>query len=351
MTGQELRQTYLHFFRDKDSLVLPSASLIPTDPTTLLTSAGMQPLVPYFKGEETPPATRLTSCQKCCRADDLDNVGVTWRHASFFEMLGNFSFGDYFKREAIIWAWEFLTDDLGIDPALLSVSVYETDDEAEAIWKNDVGLAGERIFRFGKKDNWWGPVGASGPCGPDSEIFLDRGAQYDTGDPELDRPGGDGDRYGELWNLVFQQFNQNESGELLPLPAPGIDTGMGLERTAAVLQGLPTIHHTDLFAPIINAISQCKTEGAPKIEYSVPDLDPQNPLTKPKKIIADHIRAATFLASEGVAPGNTGVDYMLRRFIRRAYLQGRRLDLREPFLFRLVPVVTEMFGATYPALQ
>jgi alanyl-tRNA synthetase len=263
MTGNELRQKYLQFFQDKDSLVIPSSSLIPTDPTTLLTSAGMQPLVPFFKGEEEPPSKRLTSCQKCCRADDIEEVGVTWRHASFFEMLGNFSFGDYFKREAIVWGWEFVTRVLGIDPKLLYVSVYFEDEEAPQFWQKDVGLSDDRILRMGKKDNWWGPVGRTGPCGPDSEIFFDRGAKYDTGDPELDRPGGDGDRYGELWNLVFQQYNQQEDGTLLPLPAPGIDTGMGLERTAAVLQGVDTIHHTDLFAPIINAIVQCGKEGRP----------------------------------------------------------------------------------------
>ncbi|HEY0076262.1 MAG TPA: alanine--tRNA ligase-related protein, partial [Abditibacteriaceae bacterium] len=218
MTGNELRSKYLEFFESKDSLVIPSGSLIPSDPTTLLTSAGMQPLVPYFKGEEAPPQARLASCQKCCRADDIEQVGVTWRHASFFEMLGNFSFGDYFKREAIVWGWEFLTKTLGIDPNVLWVSVYHDDQEAPEIWKKDVGLSDERIYRFGKKDNWWGPVGKSGPCGPDSEIFFDRGPKYDTGDPELDRPGGDGDRYGEIWNLVFQQYNQQENGELLPLP-------------------------------------------------------------------------------------------------------------------------------------
>ncbi len=351
MTGHELRQSYLDFFKSKNSLIVPSSSLVPTDPTTLLTSAGMQPLVPYFKGEETPPATRLASCQKCCRADDIEQVGVTWRHASFFEMLGNFSFGDYFKREAIIWGWEFLTKTLNIDPKLLYVSVYFEDEEAPRIWKNDVGLSDERILRFGKKDNWWGPVGKSGPCGPDSEIFLDRGAKYDTGDPEMDRPGGDGDRYGELWNLVFQQYNQQEDGSLPLLPAPGIDTGMGLERTAAVLQGVDTIHHTDLFAPLINAINDL-SRGR-QIEYSTSPLplDTQDPTTKPLKIIADHVRAAIFLAGDGIVPGNNGRDYMMRRFIRRAFLTGRQLDLREPFLHRLVPTVSQGFGDVYPEVR
>ena len=349
MTGNHLRDQYLKFFQDKDSLVVPSSSLVPTDPTTLLTSAGMQPLVPYFKGEETPPATRLASCQKCCRTDDFDQVGVTWRHASFFEMLGNFSFGDYFKREAIIWGWEFLTKVLSIDPALLWISVYHEDDEAYNFWKKDIGLTDDRIFRFDKKDNWWGPVGNSGPCGPDSEIFYDRGPQYDTGDPELDRPGGDGDRYGELWNLVFQQFNQQENGELIPLPAPGIDTGMGLERTAAVLQGVDTIHHCDLFAPLINAIGQC---GKNEINFdtTTPLLDPADPSTTPTRVIADHVRAAAFLASDGITPGNTGRDYMLRRLIRRAFLQGRQLGYAKPFLHRLVPTIVQLYGATYSEL-
>ncbi|RYG66866.1 alanine--tRNA ligase, partial [bacterium] len=350
MTGHELRAQYLNFFEQKNSLVVPSSSLIPTDPTTLLTSAGMQPLVPFFKGEETPPSTRLTSCQKCCRADDIEQVGVTWRHASFFEMLGNFSFGDYFKREAIVWGWEFLTKTLGIDPNVLWVSVYYEDLEAPEIWKKDVGLSDDRIFRFDKKDNWWGPVGKSGPCGPDSEIFYDRGAKYDTGDPEMDRPGGDGDRYGEIWNLVFQQYNQQESGELLALPAPGIDTGMGLERTAAILQGVDTIHHTDLFAPIINAISAAKNDGALPFDLSTPALHPEDPTTKSLKVVADHVRAAIFLASDGVIPGNQGRDYMLRRFIRRAYLTGRTLGLDKPFLHRLVPVVEQGYGAIYPEL-
>ena len=350
MTGHELRTQYLQFFEQKNSLVIPSSSLIPTDPTTLLTSAGMQPLVPFFKGEETPPNSRLTSCQKCCRADDIEQVGVTWRHASFFEMLGNFSFGDYFKREAIIWGWEFLTKTLQIDPDVLWVSVYFEDLEAPEIWKKDVGLSDDRIYRFDKKDNWWGPVGKSGPCGPDSEIFYDRGAKYDTGDPEMDRPGGDGDRYGEIWNLVFQQYNQTEDGQLLALPAPGIDTGMGLERTAAILQNVDTIHHTDLFAPIINAIGAAKNPGDLRFDLSTPQLHPEDPTTKPLKVVADHVRAAIFLASDGVTPGNNGRDYMLRRFIRRAYLNGRTLGLDKPFLHRLVPIIEQGYGAIYPEL-
>jgi len=365
MTGNDLRSAYLSFFESKGSLVIPSGSLIPSDPTTLLTSAGMQPLVPYFKGEETPPSTRLTGCQKSCRADDIEQVGVTWRHASFFEMLGNFSFGDYFKREAIVWGWEFLTKTLSIDPEVLWVSVYHEDTEAPEIWRRDVGLSDDRIYRFGKKDNWWGPVGKSGPCGPDSEIFFDRGAKYDTGDPELDRPGGDGDRYGEIWNLVFQQYNQLESGELQLLPAPGIDTGMGLERTAAILQGVDTIHQTDLFAPLINAIFACRGplpspphvgagEGALAgdlpFSLSTPELNPLDPTSKPARIIADHIRASVFLIGDGVIPGANGRDYMLRRFIRRAYLTGRSLGLTEPFLYRLVPIVQRSYGQVYPEL-
>lgn len=351
MTGHELRQKYLDFFRDKDSLVIPSSSLIPTDPTTLLTSAGMQPLVPYFKGEEEPPARRLASCQKCCRADDLDNVGVTWRHNSFFEMLGNFSFGDYFKREAIVWAWELVTKEWNIPPDVLWISVYHEDEEAAEFWKKDVGLSDDRIYRFGKKDNWWGPVGRTGPCGPDSEIFFDRGPKYDTGDPEMDRPGGDGDRYGEIWNLVFQQYNQQEDGELLPLPAPGIDTGMGLERTAAVLQNVDTIFHTDLFAPIVNAIARAGQEGDLPLISDPLELDPADPTSRPLKVIADHVRAATFMAGDGITPGNTGRDYMLRRLIRRASLNGRQLGYHKPFLHRIVPVIAANYGKVYPELD
>jgi alanyl-tRNA synthetase len=351
MTGHELRRKYLEFFESKNSLIVPSSSLVPTDPTTLLTSAGMQPMVPYFKGEEEPPSRRLASCQKCCRADDLDEVGVTWRHASFFEMMGNFSFGDYFKREAINWAWEFYTRELNIDPKLLWVSVYYEDTEAPEIWKNDIGLSDERILRMGKKDNWWGPVGATGPCGPDSEIFLDRGPKYNTGDPEMDRPGGDGDRYGELWNLVFQQYNQQENGELLPLPAPGIDTGMGLERSAAVLQGVDTIHHTDLFSPIIRAIDNLRRGDIGEFSILPLPLDTEDPSTKPLKVVADHLRAAVFMGADGIAPGNTGRDYMMRRLIRRAFLNGRALGYDAPFLHRIVPVVAQAFGDVYPEVR
>lgn len=351
MTGHQLRRSYLDFFQSKDSLVIPSSSLIPTDPTTLLTSAGMQPLVPYFKAEEEPPSRRLASCQKCCRTDDFDNVGITWRHASFFEMLGNFSFGDYFKREAINFAWEFLTKDLAIDPKLLWVTVYHEDTEAPDFWKKDIGLSDDRILRFGKADNWWGPVGKSGPCGPDSEIFYDRGPKYNTGDPEQDRPGGDGDRFGELWNLVFQQYNQQEDGRLDLLPAPGIDTGMGLERTAAVLQGVDTIHHTDLFAPIIRAIWNVRSGDVGEFSTSSLPLDPSDPTTRPLKVVADHIRAATFMGADGITPGNTGRDYMMRRLIRRAYLTARELGLTEPFLHKLVPVVAQTYNGAYPELD
>ena len=350
MTSADIRSKFLNFWQSKNSLIVPSSSLIPTDPTTLLTSAGMQPLVPYFKGEEQPPATRLASCQKCCRADDIEQVGVTSRHASFFEMLGNFSFGDYFKREAIVWGWEFLTSELNIDPDVLWVSVYHEDEEAPEIWKRDVGLSDDRIFRFGKKDNWWGPVGKSGPCGPDSEIFYDRGARYDTGDPEMDRPGGDGDRYSEIWNLVFQQYNQQENGELLPLPAPGIDTGMGLDRIASILQGVDTIHQNDVFAPLINAVFALGDGKTPTYDLNVPNLDTNNPRSRPARIIADHVRAAIFLAADGVTPGTNGRDYMLRRFIRRASLNGRALGLEKPFLSQLVPTVIETYGAVYPEL-
>ena len=351
MTSSDIRSKFLNFWQSKNSLIVPSSSLIPTDPTTLLTSAGMQPLVPYFKGEETPPSSRLASCQKCCRADDIEQVGVTSRHASFFEMLGNFSFGDYFKREAILWGWEFLTKELDIDPDVLWVSVYHEDEEAPRFWRDEVGLSDDRIFRFGKKDNWWGPVGKSGPCGPDSEIFYDRGARYDTGDPELDRPGGDGDRYSEIWNLVFQQYNQLENGELVNLPAPGIDTGMGLDRIASILQGVDTIQQNDVFAPLINATFALGRNQTPTFDLSVPSLDPDDPKSRPARIIADHARAAIFLAADGVTPGPNGRDYMLRRFIRRAYLNGRTLGLDKPFLYRLIPTVVQSYGEAYPELR
>ncbi|MER3500076.1 MAG: hypothetical protein IMHGJWDQ_000298 [Candidatus Fervidibacter sp.] len=339
MTTKELRQAFLDYFWRQDHLVLPSFSLIPSDQSTLFTSAGMQPLIPYFLGIAKPPQPRIATCQKCFRADDIDKVGYTWRHLSFFEMLGNFSFGDYFKREAIRFAWEFLTEVIGLPKDRLWVSVYEQDEEAFEIWHKDIGLPPERIVRLGKKDNWWGPVGETGPCGPDTEIHYDRGEEFGCGRPDC-KPGCDCDRWGELWNLVFQQYDQQKDGTLLPLPKPGIDTGMGIERLAAAVQGKVTVFETDIFFPLVQHI--CRLVG---YEYG---CDERKDIAV--RIIADHSRAVCFMAAEGVVPSNEGRGYVMRRFIRRAMRLQRTLGLDEPFVYQLVPTVVELMSDPYEEL-
>ena len=339
MTTKELRQAFLDYFWQKDHLILPSFSLIPSDQSTLFTSAGMQPLIPYFLGIAKPPQPRIATCQKCFRADDIDKVGYTWRHLSFFEMLGNFSFGDYFKREAIRFAWEFMTEVIGLPKERLWVSVYEQDDEAFEIWHKDIGLPAERIVRLGKKDNWWGPVGDTGPCGPDTEIHYDRGEEFGCGRPDC-KPGCDCDRWGELWNLVFQQYDQQKDGTLLPLPKPGIDTGMGLERLAAAVQGKVTVFETDIFFPLVQHICEIAN-----YEYG---SDPQKDIAV--RIIADHSRAVCFMAAEGVVPSNEGRGYVMRRFIRRAMRLGRNFGIEDPFVHQLVPTVVQLMGDPYDEL-
>ncbi len=339
MTTKELRQAFLDYFWRQDHLVLPSFSLIPSDQSTLFTSAGMQPLIPYFLGVAKPPQPRIATCQKCFRADDIEKVGHTWRHLSFFEMLGNFSFGDYFKKEAIRFAWEFMTEVVRLPKERLWVSVYEEDDEAFEIWHKDIGLPPERIVRLGKKDNWWGPVGDTGPCGPDTEIHYDRGEEFGCGSPDC-KPGCDCDRWGELWNLVFQQYDQQKDGTLLPLPKPGIDTGMGLERLAAAVQGKVTVFETDIFFPLVQHICQLMnytygTEGQKDVAI---------------RIIADHTRAACFMAAEGVVPSNEGRGYVMRRFIRRAMRLGRTFGVDEPFVHRLVPTIVALMSDPYEEL-
>ncbi len=339
MTTKELRQAFLDYFWRQDHLVLPSFSLIPSDQSTLFTSAGMQPLIPYFLGIAKAPQPRIATCQKCFRSDDIDKVGFTWRHLSFFEMLGNFSFGDYFKREAIQFAWEFMTEVVRLPKERLWVSVYEEDDEAFEIWHKDIGLPKERIVRLGKKDNWWGPVGDTGPCGPDTEIHYDRGEAFGCGSPDC-KPGCECDRWGELWNLVFQQYDQQRDGTLLPLPKPGIDTGMGLERLAAAVQGKVTVFETDIFFPLVHHI--CQLMG---YEYGT---DEQKDIAV--RIIADHTRAVCFMAAEGVVPSNEGRGYVMRRFIRRAMRLGRTFGVDEPFVHRLVPTVVGLMGNPYEEL-
>ena len=338
MTGDEIRRAYLDFFAEKGHLVLPSAPLIPqNDPSILWINAGMAPFKAYFNGIEEPPRRRIATSQKCIRTNDIENVGRTDRHHTFFEMLGNFSFGDYFKKEAICWSWEFVTEVLKLDKDRLWITVYKDDDEAFNIWRDEVGLPEERIIRMGKEHNFW-EIG-TGPCGPCSEIHYDRGAEYGTG-PE-DVIGGDGDRYLEIWNLVFTQFNKTEDGEYVPLPQKNIDTGMGLERVASILQGVDSNFETDLLKPMIDFL--VKDSG---IEY-LQDEDTKVAY----RVIADHARGITMAIYDGALPSNEGRGYVIKRILRRALRYGRNLGYNEPFLFRLVPVVMKTMEGGYPELK
>ena len=306
----EIRRSFLDFFGSKDHAEVPSAPLVPfSDPTLMFVNAGMVPFKNAFTGLETPPAPRATSAQKCVRAggkhNDLDNVGYTARHHTFFEMLGNFSFGDYFKGEAISYAWEFITQVLGLPPERLWCTVFEGDDEAADIWLKDIGINPKRFGRLGEKDNFWA-MGETGPCGPCSEIFYDHGPDVSGGPPGF--PGEDSDRFIEIWNLVFMQFDRNETGELTPLPKPSVDTGMGLERLAAVMQGVYSNYETDLFKQLV--------QDAMKITNSADSTN------KSLYVLADHIRACAFLVTDGVLPGNEKRSYVLRRIIRRAIRHG-----------------------------
>ena len=344
MTSSELRTLYLKFFEEKGHLIAPSDSLVPDDPTLLFTSAGMVQFKPFFIGERVPPGTRMATSQKCLRTGDLEIVGTTAIHHTFFEMLGNFSFGDYFKDEAITWAWEFLTDRLKLPPDRLWITVYEKDEEAAEIWHKKIGIPIERIVRLGEKANYWPSnapsEGPNGPCGPDSEIFYDYGEDKGCRTPECG-PDCDCGRFIEIWNLVFMQFNREEGGTLTPLPKKNIDTGMGLERVIAVLQGTPTNFETDLFMPII-----AKAASLAGVEYGK-DRDTDIAL----RVIADHIRAMVFAISDGVMPSNVGRGYVLRRIIRRAVLKGKSLGLEELFLGQLAPVVIGIMEGPYPEVR
>jgi len=334
-----LRKAYLEYFEEKGHVVKSGAGLVPTDPSMLFTSAGMVQFKDIFWGRKEPDETRLVTCQKCFRAVDIERVGRTWYHNTFFEMLGNFSFGDYFKRGAIELAWEFVTDVLGLKPEKLWVSVYETDDEAYAIWEEEIGVPEEKIQRLGKEENWWGPVGDSGPCGPDSEIFYDAGESYSCG-PNCQGLACDCNRFNEVWNLVFTGYEMDEEGNVYPLERQNIDTGMGLERTAAVLQGVESVFETDVFRPIVSATLDT-------LAVEEPDGEVESKVYR----IADHVRAAAFLISEGVIPSNEGRGYVLRRVIRRAVRSGDSLGRAKPFLLQLLPAVIETMGSTYPELK
>ncbi|MCX7123778.1 MAG: alanine--tRNA ligase [Gammaproteobacteria bacterium] len=339
MNSQQIREAFIRFFEQKSHTAVPSSLLVPgDDPTLLFTNAGMVQFKDVFLGAEQRPYQRATSVQKCVRAggkhNDLENVGFTARHHTFFEMLGNFSFGDYFKREAISFAWELLTEIFHIPKEKLWVTVFEEDDEAYAIWKNEIGVNPERISKIGAKDNFW-MMGDTGPCGPCTEIFYDHGEGIWGGPPGT--PEGEGDRYIEIWNLVFMQFNRDASGAMTPLPKPSVDTGMGLERIAAVLQGVHDNYDIDIFKYLI--------EQAARI-LNVQDLSQRS-----LRVISDHIRSASFLIADGVIPSNEGRGYVLRRIIRRAIRHGHKLGMAETFFYKLVAPLKEMMGQAYPELH
>ncbi len=347
MKSSEIRTRFLEYFKKQGHTIVASSPLVPgNDPTLLFTNAGMVQFKDVFLGQDKRPYVRATTSQRCVRAggkhNDLENVGYTARHHTFFEMLGNFSFGDYFKRDAIRFAWELLTREYGLDPKRLWITVYETDDEAYGIWANEIGVPKERIARIGDKtggqkfqsDNFW-QMGDTGPCGPCTEIFYDHGPGIAGGPPGT--ADADGDRYIEIWNLVFMQFNRDEAGTMHPLPKPSVDTGMGLERIAAVLQGVHSNYEIDLFQDLIRAAA--KVTGAKDLESSS------------LRVIADHIRACSFLITDGVIPGNEGRGYVLRRIIRRAIRHGYQLGQKQPFFHKLVTDVARVMGDAYPELR
>ncbi|NNC22676.1 alanine--tRNA ligase [Salinisphaera sp. USBA-960] len=340
MTTNALRACFIEFFERYDHRFVASSSLVPaSDPTLLFTNAGMVPFKETFLGREPRDYVRAVTSQRCVRAggkhNDLENVGYTARHHTFFEMLGNFSFGDYFKREAIQRSWQFLTDELGLPPERLFVTVYEQDEEAADIWLSEIGIDSERFARIGAADNFW-QMGDTGPCGPCSEIFYDHGPDVPGGPPGS--PDEDGDRFVEVWNLVFMQYDRSEDGTLAALPSPSIDTGMGLERMAAVMQGTPDNYATDVFQHLISA-------GAGALGVTV-DADNEASL----KVIADHIRATAFLITDGVMPSKEGRGNVLRRIMRRALRHGYSLGTEEPFFYRLVPTLVELMGDAFPEL-
>lgn len=340
MTGAEIRESYLRFFESKDHIRLPSASLIPNDPQLMFTVAGMVPFKPIFWGKVEPTHTRVTTCQKCVRTNDIDNVGRTPRHQTFFEMLGNFSFGDYFKREAIKWAWEFVTEYLKLPENRLWVSIYLDDDEAFDIWHTEVGVPDKKIVRLGKEDNWWGPAGPTGPCGPDSEIFIDRGTGENCPDPDNCSPACSCGRFLEFWNLVFTEYNQDEEGRLAFLDRKNIDTGFGLDRAASILQNVDSNFDTDMFRPIIDRIQEITSVKYGEKKTSDVSI----------RVIADHARSIAFMISDGILPSNEGRGYVLRRVLRRAIRHGSLLGYTRPFLYRIIETVAVNMGKIYPEL-
>ncbi|MEE0944504.1 MAG: alanine--tRNA ligase [Clostridia bacterium] len=335
----EIREKFLSFFESKGCLRLDSFSLVPkNDASLLLINSGMAPMKPWFTGAETPPRRRVATCQKCIRTPDIENVGKTARHGTFFEMLGNFSFGDYFKREAISWAWEFLTKEIGLSPDVLWITVYEEDDEARDIWVNEIGVAPERVVKMGKAENFW--EHGTGPCGPCSEIHVDRGVECGCGKPDC-KLGCDCDRFMEVWNLVFTQFDKDEEGNYNRLPNPNIDTGMGLERLAAVVQGVNNLFEVDTVTNIMRKISEFAG-----INYH----DDENKDVS-LRVITDHIRSTVMMVSDGVIPSNEGRGYVLRRLLRRAARHGKLLNVRDAFLYKVADTVIDESAQGYPELS
>ena len=335
----ELREMFLSFFESKEHLRLPSFSLIPqNDKSLLLINSGMAPMKPYFKGEVEPPRRRVCTCQKCIRTGDIENIGKTARHGTYFEMLGNFSFGDYFKKEAIAWSWEFLTKVVGLSEDRLFPSIYENDEEAFEIWNKDIGVAPENIFRFGKKDNFW--EHGSGPCGPCSEIYYDRGEKYGCGKPDC-TVGCECDRYMEVWNNVFSQFDNDGNGNYTELVQKNIDTGMGLERLAVVCQDVNSLFDVDTVMNITNKVTEL-TGASYGVSYKM-DVS--------LRVITDHIRASTFMIADGVLPSNEGRGYVLRRLLRRAARHGKLLGVNDPFLYKVVETVVHENESHYTYLR
>ncbi len=362
LTADELREEYLKFFESKGHKIIPGASVIPeNDPTVLFTTAGMHPLVPYLMGAmEHPAGKRLTDVQKCVRTGDIDEVGDA-AHLTFFEMLGNWSLNDYFKKEAISWSFEFLTQHLGFRPEQLNVTVFRgegkegedgyipADEEAVEIWKS-VGIPDERIFRLPREDNWWGPAGTTGPCGPDTEMFIDTGKEKCG---EGCRPGCHCGKYIEIWNDVFMQYNKNEEGKFVPLGRHNVDTGMGVERTICMMSGAPTVYDTEIFAPIMAKIDELRSMGKGAGALELPSV-PAEEVLRARRIIADHMRTATFILCDpkgGVKPGNVGANYVLRRLIRRAVRYARQLGIAEGFTVKLAEVICDKYSHVYPELK
>ncbi|MDI6814725.1 MAG: alanine--tRNA ligase [Dehalococcoidales bacterium] len=338
MTSDEIRAAFLSFFEEKGHKIVPSSSLIPRDdPTLLLTSAGMVQFKPYFLGEALPSNPRLASCQKCFRTTDIESVGDP-SHLTFFEMLGNFSIGDYFKQEAIEWAWEFVTQRLGLPPQRLWITIFLDDDESSHYWQK-LGVPEQRILRFGERDNFWGPAGSSGPCGPCSEIHYDFGEEFGCKKASC-APGCECGRFSEIWNLVFTQYNQDEEGQRTLLPKPNIDTGMGLERTVAVVEGKTSVYETDLFTPLLERISELA-----RIKYGTNNITDNT-----MRVIAEHSRGIAFLIGDGVIPSNEGRGYVLRRLLRRTVLFGQRLRLDKPFLAQTALTTIQQMGHIYPEI-